>query len=209
MTVLEMEAHGKLCKLEERPGKIGKCWRAGRFYEQPLLDHIYRQGFEGVAVDAGANFGNHTIWLAVVCGLRVAAFEPLQQDILTRNVALNNLQRQVQVEPVALGASNGVAETVGKGRLETGRGGLAVRTLDSFGLTDVSVMKVDIEGMEADCLQGGERTIRRDLPVIYAEAWDGEYEGDIAKVLEPWGYRLVRTHNAKESVSPVGEWRCV
>lgn len=207
MTVLEIEAHGRRARMERQPGKIGKCWAAGKPYEAPLLEHIYRQQFGGLAVDAGANFGNHTIWMAAMCGLQVAAFEPLQHAILARNVALNGLDDgRVEVHPVALGAADGHAETVGKGKLDVGVGTIPVRTLDSYQLADVAVIKADVEDMEPDLLRGGEQTIRRDRPVIYAEAHDGQHDL-LADVLEPWGYRHVGSHNAKESVTPVEEWR--
>jgi FkbM family methyltransferase len=45
--------------------------------------------------------GNHTLWLAAICGLRVIAVEPLDVKRLQANLALNDLD--VTVWPVALG----------------------------------------------------------------------------------------------------------
>jgi Methyltransferase FkbM domain len=69
-----------------------------------------------------------------------------------------------------------------------------VHTLDSYQLDDVALLKIDVEGMEADVIRGGLDTIRRNRPVIFAEAWDAGYEQATAELLEPLGYRMVRRY---------------
>lgn len=204
--VLSITAHGRTIHLHDAEEKIPKYWRTGKPYEHRLLGHIYQQKFSGVAVDAGANIGNHTIWFAAVCGLDVVAFEPVKHADLAANVALNDLGDRVRLERVALGATEDTALHVGKGRLNAGRGNLPVRTLDSYKLKNVSVIKADVEGMEPQVLQGGEETIRRDRPVIFAEEWGETEHAAIAAVLEPWGYRLTRRLHGKDSPTPVGRW---
>jgi FkbM family methyltransferase len=204
--ILTLTAHDRTIRLYDAEGKIPACWRAGKPYERPLLEHIYEQGFTGLAIDAGANIGNHTLWLAGICGLDVVAFEPLKHAELIRNVALNNLGDRVRVEPVALGAVEGTALHVAKGRLDPTRGTLPVRTLDSFDLQDVALIKADVEGMESAVLAGGGHTIRDQRPVIFAEEWGTPEHDAVAAVLEPWGYRMTRTFHGKGSATPVGRW---
>lgn len=203
-----VKAHRRSFTLEAQPGKITRIIRrTGRPYEHPLLEHIYKQGFEGVAVDAGANFGNHTMWFAVICGLGVEAFEPIQHHVLTRNVALNDLGSRVNVHPVALGEYQGTAQHTDKGVLIPAGGKLPVITLDSLNLDDVSLFKIDVEGWEHRVLAGATETIERCQPVIYAETW-GDFEHDqIAAVLKPLGYQAGPTLNADHSLTPVVEWR--
>lgn len=202
-----LSAHGRRYCMEAQPGKITRCVRAGRPYEAPLLEHIFTQEFEGVAVDAGANFGNHTLWMAVMCGLHVEAFEPIQHQVLARNVAHNGLDEdRVRIHPVALGAAAGTATHVAKGTLDPQADGtIPVATLDSFDLHDVAVIKADVEDMEPAVLAGGEQTIRRDRPVIFAEAHPGQHD-KIAAVLKPWGYTMTAALNAPESTTPVERW---
>lgn len=202
--LLTVNTHGHTIRMHNRGGKIARCWQHGTFYEMPLLRHLHEQRFTGLAVDAGANIGNHTLWLAAVCGLDVAAFEPLTHEALAANVALNGLN--VRVEPVALGARDDTAVHTSAGRLTTGAGNLPVRTLDSYALTDVSVVKIDVEGMEPDVLQGGEKTIRRDRPVIVAEEHNQAEHDAIAAVLQPWGYRMTRRFHGRGQATPVGRW---
>jgi FkbM family methyltransferase len=204
--ILTLAMHGRSYRLWVWPGKIAACMRVGKPYEAPLLEHIRQQHFTGTAVDAGANLGNHTMWFAVMCGLRVVAFEPVWPDKLAYNVMLNSLAGRVRVEPVALGDVAAVAEHMGKGRLRTGSGALPVRTLDEYDLVGVSVIKADVEGMEAVLLRGAERTIRRSRPVIFAEEWGAPEHAQIATVLEPWGYRMTKRFQSKGVATAIGRW---
>ena len=219
---LRLEAHGRGYRMrwpvahegDQAAGKIANCMRDGRPYEQPLLEHIYQQRFVGLAVDAGANIGNHTLWFAAVCGLRVVAYEPIWTDQLRANVELNKLDGRVTIEPVALGVAEGVAIRQGRGRLvpdgtghsPPGPNRFPVRTLDSFDLTGVALIKIDVEGMEAAVLRGGETTIRRDRPVIFVEEWGGAERNTTAAVLEPWGYTAGQVFRGTRHAAPVRRW---
>lgn len=72
--------------------------------------------------------------------------------------------------------------------------------IDDLGLADVDAIFLDVEGFEVPALQGAEATIARCRPVIMAEenrrALDHGYRiGDLARLLEPWGYRKVAAVN--------------
>lgn len=199
------------------PGKIRRSLEAGHPYEANLLEHVYAAGFHerhheqrAVAVDAGANIGNHTLWFAAICDLDVVAFEPLYPAELAHNVALNGLQERVQVHGVCLGAGScgagdDVAAHQGKGRMLVGSGTFPVRTLDSYQIENVALVKADVEGMEAQVLSGGEQTIRRDRPVIFAEEWGLREHDAVARVVEPWGYRMTE-HFRTGGSTVVGRW---
>lgn len=214
--VLTLRAHGASYQLYDSPGlgsgkapgKITRCMERGKAYEQVLLEHIYAQQYSGLAVDVGANVGNHTMWMAAICSLRVVAFEPIVYEELSRNVNLNDLSERVSVRPYALGDYAGTANHVGKGQLSEDGGDIRVRLLDQFKLKDVAVIKIDVEGWEPLVLRGGEETIRRDRPVIFAEEWDTdpEWHRNIAAVLEPWGYVQTKVFKGRESPTPVGKW---
>lgn len=74
-----------------------------------------------------------------------------------------------------------------------GPGDVPVRTLDSYGFTDVAVIKIDVENMELAVLRGAMETIQRERPVIYAEAWEkGDYLETHRAFLEPLGYSYAR-----------------
>lgn len=63
-------------------------------------------------------------------------------------------------------------------------------TIDSLGLTDVRLIKVDIEGHEAAALRGAEQTIRRDSPLLLVELETRHQRIDeVAGMLGGWGYQ--------------------
>lgn len=198
--VLTIEAHGRSYRIEDPGGLIGRPLREGVPYEARVLEHMYRRGFEGLAVDAGAHAGNHTLWLAAVCGLEVAAFEPLHYDMLARNAQLNP-ELAIATFDCGLAETARTAGDAGKGRVR-GAGDIELVPLDRFAFDDVALIKVDVEGMEPDVLAGAADTIARCRPVIYAEAWDEVAHDRAAGVLEPMGYRHVKTFGA----TPLEEW---
>lgn len=196
-------AHGAQYRINNPGGRVGKPIARGAPYERKLLEWIWRERHSGVAVDVGAHVGNHSLWFAAICGLQVHAFEPIRFDALAENVALNRMEGAIEVHPVALGAAEGVAESQGRGRLAVGAGELPVRTLDSFDLSGVSLLKADVEFMEPDVLRGAENTICGQRPTVYVEVHDDARHDAVADVLEPWGYRHTRTIN---TASPVERW---
>jgi FkbM family methyltransferase len=212
-------------RLYDTGGKVSRFARRGTLYERPLLDRIKSLGLTGTAVDAGANVGNHTLWFAMVCHLKVIAFEPLFHELLRRNIDLNQMSDLVEVIPAALGAQPGTATHAGAGHLTLGFvvsgapsaedlasgqtvGAVEVRVgpLDNFELEDVSLMKLDVEGMETDVLHGAIRTIRSCRPVIYTEVWNNDAHDAIESILEPEGYRRTLRLDGKLAATPMEEW---
>ena len=199
-----LEAHGHAYEITA-DGRIGAVIESGKPYESELLEAIYEEGFAGVAVDVGAHVGNHSLWFSLVCGLQVVAFEPINFPALCANVAHN--AAPILICPVALGAEPGWAHSAGKGVLRHGDGSIPVATLDQYGLRDVAVVKIDVEGMEPQVLRGAEQMILAERPVIFAEARTDEDHVAIAEVLDTWGYERIRRFASKSVASPVEEWR--
>jgi FkbM family methyltransferase len=151
----------------------------------------------GTAVDVGAWYGPWTARLAELAD-QVVTIEP--------NPALARLLRARF--PAARVVEAAASDRDGTARLwlpSGGRGaeGLAsverarehsvtVRrlTIDSLGLTDVRLVKMDIEGHEAAALRGAEETIRRDGPQLLLELDTRDRPADeVTGLLAGWGYR--------------------
>lgn len=173
-------------------GRVAKTLRRGIPYEKDVVEDMTSFSPTGLAVDVGANIGNHSLWLARVCGLTVHAFEPVKFNKLRANIALNDLEAKIRPHPHALGSRPSSAHLIGKNRLETGSGEFKVRPLDKYAFHDVSILKIDVEGMEEEVLLGAVRTIITSRPVVYAEAWDDAYLSRIENILAPLNYELTR-----------------
>ncbi len=135
--------------------------------EREFVAEAFRDG-RGLLVDIGANAGLHTLWAASLGpGVRVEAFEP--DPSLCRRLRANldrNGLEQVRLHPVALGGASTQGYLLrhqanqGQNRLTGAPGPQAlpvpVRTLqealEEGGVRQVDVLKIDVEGHEAEIL---------------------------------------------------------
>ena len=179
-------------------------WRGLDGYE-PQTCRTMRFFFERVStfIDVGANYGFYSLLAALSNPtLRVVAFEPVPAicSALRRNIALNDLQTQVELCPVALSNHTGVAKfflppCTGKDCESTGTlarnswqerhnsPSFAVQTqrFDDFERLHpmtLELVKIDVEDFEADVLRGMERTIARDRPFIVCEILPREHRNE-------------------------------
>lgn len=189
--VVTIERHGRTYSIHNPGGLIGRPLAAGRPYEARLLDEIHGLGLTGTAIDVGAHVGNHTLFLAEVCGLRVIAVEPDPRSfrMLLANLDLNPT---VRVDAYRLAAGAGP----GTGRLARGMtvdpdpdGDVPIRALDELvELPDLALVKVDVEGYEPAVLAGLGRHLTRSGPIVYAETHTRTADRATGAVLEPFGY---------------------
>ena len=83
------------------------------------------------------------------------------------------------------------------GRVAIGKGGdpVEARTIDSFGFSNVSVIKIDVEGHEARVLEGAAQTIGDSHPVILVEILERNLD-NVRPILNEFGYSLRRRTHA-------------
>lgn len=166
-------------------------------------------------VDVGANIGWFSMLGASLVGPagRVVAIEPNPRNVaLMRHSAKENHFDNIEILAVALAGSAGAValETDGSnGRVIPINGPpaqpveasfvVAAYPLDALlgqcGVTQVDVMKIDVEGAEPLVLQGGAGTIARERPVIISEFYPLALEsfggaGAYLATLRRLGYRL-------------------
>lgn len=177
--------------LDDLPEDGIKRWlRDGVVWEEHLVRILERYARPGTTViDAGAHVGTHTLTLARLVGPegRVYAFEPqkkLYRELL-RNLELNGAT-QVTAARFALGDVPAIVEMNSthphsEGSISIGQGGdrVELRTIDSFHFSNVSLIKIDVEGFEDRVLDGARATIERWRPVLLLEI-QGGYDYDDA-----------------------------
>ncbi len=179
---------------------------------QSLADHVVPGT---VALDVGAYIGTHAMLMARLIGPhgRVYAFEPQRKVYreLRHNIALNELGNIVPLR-YAIGAESGIVEMnplrdgYYEGGVQIGAGGeqAELRTLDSFGFENVSVIKIDVEGYENEVLAGAANLIRASKPVILIEILGGKsYPG----VPNWWNYNVPASPQDLERIHAT--WRLI
>lgn len=182
-------------------------WRAAAdpASELQLLPLIVRPG--EMACDVGANRGLFTYWLLRL-GARVAAFEPnpAMQRVLALRFAQACREGRLTLHPDAISDVDGQAvlhipqDHPPLATLDGRLAGLdepvedvavARRRLDACVSGKVDFIKIDVEGHEAQVLEGARGILAASRPTLLLEAEERHRPGALARVralLEPLGY---------------------
>jgi FkbM family methyltransferase len=170
--------------------------------EAALFAQLVRPGM--IAVEAGANIGILTVPLARLVGPGggVVAFEPqrMVHQMLCGNLALNAISN-VTVYQAAVGSQPGSINVPPVDYAAVGNfggvslGGAAGETvplhiIDELYLQRCEFIKIDVEGMECEVLQGAAQTMRRFRPRLYVENDRVDKSPDLIEHLFSLDYRL-------------------
>ena len=147
-----------------------------------------------VFLDIGANIGNWSFpFAASGKPSRIHAWEPQRSMLpcLMAGIALNDYLDLIEVHRVALGSPEQVGTAMLHVRTEAGGDSslrddltlvwsrdetVVVRTLDSYALENIGLVKIDVEGSELNVLRGALTTLERSgWPSIFFEAWSTEW----------------------------------
>jgi FkbM family methyltransferase len=197
-------------------------------YEQETHDFLFNSLPENaVFLDLGANIGSVTIPL---CKRRsdVRAYcveaAPWIAEYLTRNLAVNNLQKVTTVHRALYMKDDETfkffspKDEFGKGSLspvytQDGTDVLTITVdtlIQQWGLNKVDFIKIDVEGYEYYTFKGAEKLLKKaDAPVILFEFADwaenlatGLKAGDAQRILKEYGYNLFIFNNDR-SFTPI------
>jgi FkbM family methyltransferase len=202
--ILEFEYDGTPVKLFLPTGPIDLIqrdilWKRTFFHPESLEMIRALMPMDGERIlDIGAYIGNHTVYFAKICGAaEVESFEPVRSSFraLERNAKLNNVN--AKLHNFGLGAAAGEARVNlvetnagGSALQHFAGGGVRVAPLDSLDLAPFRAMKIDVEGMAVEVLQGARRTIETHWPSIVVEAFPHEFEA-VNELLVSLGYRKI------------------
>lgn len=146
----------------------------GALAQRLFMDKVFLhcKGFR-TAVDVGAHIGLCTDVMAKRFET-VWAFEPTDENF---KCLQSNIGDRARLENVALGDFLDYGVMTLPGEANSGMwyvrqddlGGIPIRTLDSYDLLHVDLIKIDTEGFEGCVIEGASETISRDKPVIVFE----------------------------------------
>ena len=183
----------------------------GERYEEIYLQQLERlievlDLQKGLAIDAGANIGNHACWF-VARFAHLICFEPgkVAGLILEANL-LKTGTKNWQIFKCALGAENGYGKLAVVNEMNLGscqvvsvsnmqaefevlRGDEALLRANVTGAeTPVTLIKIDVEGGELSVLKGFRQAIEKYSPLICIEALDEAQWRLAREFLERCGY---------------------
>jgi FkbM family methyltransferase len=169
-----------------------------------------------IVYDLGANTGIHSLLFSKLVGPegKVFAFEPYPLNIYEIE-SINTLNKVTNVRIVSVAIANEIGSVqfkLGqhtKGGSLTGIGGesgesitVKVETLDHLvdeGMDLPDFIKIDIEGGEADALQGFSRTMQRIHPTFFIDLHTPEQDVRVGKYFKSIGYSLFRLNPSHRS----------
>jgi FkbM family methyltransferase len=176
---------------------------------------------DDVLWDVGANVGGYSLIAAAAGAGRVIAVEPSPSNFaaLCDNVALNGLGATIVPLPVVLTGSTGLA------RLEHGdaRPGATHRLtdgdegvptlgfalddlLDRFALPAPTLLKLDVDGAEAQVVAGARATLARpELRSVLVEI-EERSQDEVVAALAAARFALVERHAERDGVPLQGVW---
>jgi FkbM family methyltransferase len=175
-----------------------------------------------IAVDVGGNLGLYVHHFQKLCK-SVVVFEPIPalqthlkqqyRDIRVEGVALSDAPGQTQLRMPTGNYSWATIATTNNLELADPDAGFTsievpVRTLDSYNLDNVGILKIDVEGHEESVLRGAVGLLSRETPNIIVEVEERHNPGSVTRVsdfLSGLGYHGFYFH--QEKLMPIGEFR--
>jgi FkbM family methyltransferase len=182
--------------------------------ESRMLKALFASGH--IFVDIGANLGLFSLHAASIGGAdsRVYSFEPQPRAAAAlRSSAAANALSTIEVVEMVVSASEGnvpfFVPSTGSGvgslsRDHACQAGVAHKeirqstSLDAFTSSNafhrLDLIKIDVEGFEADVLEGSRDTFRRFQPIVWFEVnpvalrTSGHVQGDCIQLLRTYGY---------------------
>jgi FkbM family methyltransferase len=169
-------------------------------WEQHILELICNYiKPDTTVIDIGANIGTHTVGIIKHLNqynnksTKIVAFEPQPFifDILQKNITNVNTTSNIACELHSYGLSNksqtiymsmpdySIVENPGGYGIDfndipdISKTKVEIKTLDSFHYTNVSFIKIDVEGHENEVLNGAIDTIQNSRPVMIIEILGG------------------------------------
>lgn len=130
----------------------------------------------------------------------VVCFEPNPnfRDCFNKNISENN----VVLWPYGLSDSEHTArQDYNSTVLQKEQGDISCRTLDSFGLTNVDFVKIDVDGFELPLLMGAKQTLTQNNPVINIEMKRNKRPTIVEKcdvILKDLGYKFKKRTKSDE-----------
>ena len=179
-------------------------WKAGKpFTQNKCLEKFIayckenNKKFDHI-LDIGAWVGTWSMAMNPYCG-RVMAFEP---DPIHYSCLVKNVADDIETHQLAVGSDTKMislsTDDFTQEKRVIGDGEIPMVTIDSLNLSDVDVIKIDVEGYEMEVLKGAKKTLQKNKYVmIELNSNTGKYGSsnkECMDLLHKNGYKLLLEH---------------
>ncbi len=212
----EFERYGRTFRFHVGD-RIGESWFKGG-WDWAEIDYLYHSLVEpgDVVLECGAHHGEVTILLSHRVGPegRVITFEPVPRnvEIVRRQVALNELSN-VEVVGAAVGSARGHIRMTDESNAQVAGAGAGIDVpvvcLDDYAHVGATLLKIDVEGFEAEVLKGAQEILAarpRIALEVHAHAL-GRYGTSVDEILRLVGWESYDWWWQYSSTRTVSPWR--
>tara|TARA_E500000331_G_scaffold354882_1_gene408995 strand:- start:4110 stop:4733 length:624 start_codon:yes stop_codon:yes gene_type:complete len=143
-----------------------KEWKSGKPFTQnkcltTFIEHCKTKNLKfNHILDIGAWVGTWSLAMNEFCG-RVVAFEP---DKVHYECLVKNVPEDIETHQLAVGSEQKMIslseDDFTQSKRVIGEGTIPMVTIDSLGLEDIDLIKIDVEGYEMEVLKGAEDTLK-------------------------------------------------
>jgi FkbM family methyltransferase len=193
---------------------IGVHIKKGYFWEEWMFQYIQKNYIENTnMIDLGGNIGTTTLLMSEVLSnnYKIFVFEPIYSDILLKNIEDNNLTDKVIIYPYGVGnkiknlkikpinlsdninfGAVSILETLEDKEDKDDSYKIDIVPLDYFNFENISLIKIDVEHMEIEVLEGCLNLLKKCKPTILIETYqlDVLKQTKIFKELTELGYEI-------------------
>lgn len=188
-----------------------RAHRTGQFQEAVILEWIAKWKLKGTYVDAGAHIGNHTLFFLNHCpSKRVISIEahPIIHKLMVGNIERNgevvnkgwtHYQRaawnrsgdRVQMAPIPRNNAGHchIVRPGERGEIDT----VTVCIDDIAPHKDVTVLKIDVEDVEEQAIEGANKVLELSRPLLIAERHSPKQLKDFEALIKPFSYKRVKS----------------
>ena len=199
--------HGTLTVYDNDYWIGGSLIKTGEYSEPEVQKLLSLVGAESVVIEVGANIGSISVPLAKKVALLVC-FEPQPKicEVLAKNLVRNVPDGHAAYNQMAVGAKRG---KVGLFPLDVDEPGINMGAARILKFSDqgeqveqtildefctqwhrVDLIKIDVEGMECDVIDGATETIKKFKPLLWVENDRDENSQRLIEKIRALGYRL-------------------
>lgn len=203
----------KIINFIKKDNEIGRVLSNKKYWEEWMIFYISKYYIKGTnMIDLGGNIGTTSLLMKEVLSdeNKIFVFEPIYFEILLKNIKENNYCNDIILYPYAVGNNERVFfhekidfnESLNFGAVslinnktifnENEKLTIISKTVDSFAFDNVSLIKIDVERMEIEVLEGCINLIKKCKPTILVETYDYDLfvSSSIFKELTNIGYSI-------------------
>jgi len=190
---------------------IGSVIKSGHYWEEWMFKYIQQNYIENTNIlDLGGNIGTTTLMMSEVLSknCHVFTFEPMYSDILFKNILDNKLIDKILLYPYGVGNEIKTFKLKPFNLLDSNNFGafsliehlenkndsveINIVPVDYFNFENVSLIKIDVENMEIEVLEGCLNLIKKCKPTILIESHQMNIlkESAVFKEIVSLGYEI-------------------